>query len=110
MVTARVHQHKKEAHTSNEEAHPRPRGHRRRGRRGSWPCPPADVSNNGTTNDAYGYCIANHIANFNQGFNGIGHLRSAMTGQEISASAGNRAPAQDCVDTQGHYAPISNNG
>ena len=33
----------------------------------------ADVSTNGTTNDAYGYCQANHIANFNGDFNGIGH-------------------------------------
>ena len=33
----------------------------------------ADVSNNGTTNDAYGYCHANHIANFNGDHNGIGH-------------------------------------
>ena len=70
----------------------------------------ADVSTNGTTNDGYGYCQANHIANFNGDFNGIGHLRSQMTGKEISGSAGNRAPAQYCVDTQGSYAPISNNG
>jgi hypothetical protein len=67
-------------------------------------------SDNPTTNDAYGYCIANHIANFNGDNHGIGHLRSAMTGQVISGSAGNRAPADPCVDTQGTFAPISNNG
>ena len=70
----------------------------------------ADVSTNGTTNDAYGYCQANHIANFNGDHNGIGYLRSAMSGEQISASAGNRAPVNHCVDTQGDYAPISNNG
>jgi len=67
----------------------------------------ADVSTNGTTNDAYGYCQANHIANFNGDFNGIGHIRSAQTGKEISGAAGNRAPAQHCIDTQGAFAPIS---
>ena len=36
----------------------------------------ADNSDNATTNDAYGYCITNHIANFNGDYNGIGHLRS----------------------------------
>ena len=70
----------------------------------------ADVSNNKTTKDAYGYCQANHIANFNGDFNGIGHIRSTMTGQDISGAAGNRAPAEHCVDTQGRFAPISNNG
>ena len=69
----------------------------------------ADVSTNGTVNDAYGYCQANHIANFNEDHNGIGWIRSTMTGKEISGAAGNRAPAQHCVDTQGHFAPISNN-
>jgi hypothetical protein len=69
----------------------------------------ADVSTNDTANDAYGYCIANHIANFNQGFNGIGHLRSQLSGQAISGSAGNRAPAV-CTASQGDFAPISNNG
>ena len=70
----------------------------------------ADVSTNDTTNDAYGYCQANHIANFNGDHNGIGWIRSGQTGKAISGSAGNRAPAQYCVDTQGSYAPISNNG
>jgi hypothetical protein len=69
----------------------------------------ADVSTNDTTNDAYGWCQANHIANFNTGFNGIGHLRSAMTGKEISGVAGTRAPSL-CADLQGAFAPISNNG
>ena len=68
----------------------------------------ADVSTNATTNDAYGYCIANHIANFNGDNNGIGHLRSEQSGKTISASAGNRAPAQPCIDTQGDFASISN--
>ena len=66
----------------------------------------ADVSTNGTTNDAYGYCIANHIANFNTGFNGVGHVRSAETGKQTAAQSGNRAPSI-CVTTQGDYAPIS---
>lgn len=66
----------------------------------------ADVSTNGTTNDAYGYCIANHIANFNGDDNGIGHLRSQMSGKEISANTGNRAPSV-CVSSQGQFAPIS---
>ena len=70
----------------------------------------ADASTNPTTNDAYGYCQANHIANFNGDHNGIGWIRSGMSGKEISGSAGNRAPAQHCVDTQGDFAPISNNG
>ena len=70
----------------------------------------ADVSTNGTTNDAYGYCQANHIANFNGDSNGIGHIRSTQSGKDISASAGNRAPAQHCIDTQGTFAPISNAG
>jgi len=70
----------------------------------------ADVSDNGTTNDAYGYCQANHIANFNGDFNGIGHIRSGQTGSEIAADAGNRAPSDPCVTSQGSYAPISNNG
>jgi len=67
----------------------------------------ADVSTNGTTSDAYGYCIANHIANFNGANKGIGHLRSTQGGAAISAEASN-PPAYPCVDTQGLYAPISN--
>ena len=70
----------------------------------------ADVSTNDTTNDAYGYCQANHIANFNEDFKGIGHIRSGQTGLEISSVAGNRAVGWPCVDSQGSYAPISNNG
>ena len=70
----------------------------------------ADVSTNGTTNDAYGYCQANHIANFNGDHQGIGWIRSTQTGTEVRNSAGKRAPAQHCIDTQGQYAPISNNG
>ena len=41
----------------------------------------ADVSTNGTTNDGYGYCIANHLANFNGDFQGVGHVRSTQTGK-----------------------------
>ena len=70
----------------------------------------ADVSTNGTTSDAYGYCQANHIANFNGDHNGIGWIRSEMTGAAISKAAGNRAPAEHCVAGQGSHAPISNNG
>jgi hypothetical protein len=68
----------------------------------------ADVSTNDTTNDAYGWCQANHIANFNGDFNGIGHIRSTQDGKSISSAAGNRAPSL-CVDLQGQFAPISNN-
>ena len=41
---------------------------------------------NPTTNDAVGFCNVNHIQNFNGAFNGIGHLRSEQTGQEISSA------------------------
>ena len=61
----------------------------------------ADVSNNGTTNDAYGYCQANHIPNFNGDHNGIGHIRSDRDRRADRGAAGNRAPAEHCVDTQG---------
>ena len=37
------------------------------------------------------YCIANHIANFNEPNNGIGHLRSENRGS-VSETSGNRAP------------------
>lgn len=66
----------------------------------------ADVSTNGTTSDAYGYCIANHIANFNGTQNGIGWARSVSKGS-ISAEASN--PPAACVSTQGNYPQISNN-
>ena len=76
----------------------------------------ADVTNNKTTNDAQGYCIANHLHNgwsedssFNGDYNGIGHLRSQQSGKEISGSAGNRVPANPCIDAQGVWGPISNN-
>lgn len=77
----------------------------------------ADVTNNTTTNDAQGYCIANHLHNgwsednpFNGDYNGIGHLRSQQSGKEVSGSAGNRAPAYPCTNAQGVWGPISNNG
>jgi len=77
----------------------------------------ADVTNNGTTNDKQGYCIANHIHNgwsednpFNGDHNGIGHLRSQQTGEAISGSAGKRAPAEHCVTPQGIWGSVSNNG
>ena len=77
----------------------------------------ADVTNNGTTRDAQGYCIANHLHNgwsednpFNGTENGIGHLRSKQTGAAISGSAGNRVPTEHCVTPQGVWGPISNNG
>jgi len=66
----------------------------------------ADVSTNGTTNDAAGWCNANHIANFNGGFNGIGHIRSTMGGKAISQQMTNLPSL--CADDQGKYAPISN--
>jgi hypothetical protein len=76
----------------------------------------ADVTNNETTRDAQGYCIANHLHNgwsednpFNGDFNGIGHLRSQQSGKAISGSAGNRAPAEHCITPQGTWGPISNN-
>jgi hypothetical protein len=76
----------------------------------------ADVSTNGTDHDAYGYGIANHIANFNDGFNGIGHLRSAQSGAEISSVAGTKkvGDLNGVRSTQGDNGPgsypkISNN-
>jgi len=77
----------------------------------------ADVTNNGSTKDAQGYCIANHLHNgwsetssFNGDHNGIGWMRSEQTGKAISGSAGNRVPANPCTDAQGVWGPISNNG
>jgi hypothetical protein len=77
----------------------------------------ADVTNNATTNDAQGYCIANHLHNgwsednaFNGGYNGIGHLRSQQGGKAISGGAGNRVPVQDCITDQGKWGPVSNHG
>ena len=77
----------------------------------------ADVTDNSTTNDAQGYCIANHLHNgwsednpFNGTENGIGHLRSQQTGAAISGSAGNRVPVEHCVTPQGMWGPVSNNG
>jgi len=77
----------------------------------------ADVTNNGTTNDAQGYCIANHLHNgwsedtsFNGDHNGIGWIRSEQTGKAISGSAGNRVPANPCSDAQGVWGPISKSG
>ena len=52
----------------------------------------ADVSNNGTTNDAYGYCVANHIANFNGGHNGIGCSAPPRPASRSPALSGIRAP------------------
>ena len=76
----------------------------------------ADVTNNKTTNDAQGYCIANHLHNgwtedtsFNGDHNGIGWIRSEQSGKAISGSAGNRVPANPCTDAQGVWGPISNN-
>jgi len=77
----------------------------------------ADVTDNKTTNDAQGYCIANHLHNgwsednpFNGTENGIGHLRSKQTGAAISGSAGNRVPAEHCITPQGVWGPVSSNG
>ncbi len=67
-------------------------------------------SENPATNDATGYGVANHIANFNDGFNGIGHLRSSLTGEQVSGAVGVRTSTDQTVDTQGRFDPISNNG
>ena len=71
----------------------------------------ADVTNNGTTNDAQGYCIANHLHNgwsadtsFNGDRDGIGWIRSEQTGKAISGSAGNRVPVKDCITDQGIWS------
>src|SRR3954468_17575931 len=70
----------------------------------------ADVSTNDTTNDAYGYGIANHIANFNGDHDGIGWIRSTQTGAEIGSVSGVKkiADTNGVVSSQGLYAPISN--
>jgi uncharacterized membrane protein len=77
----------------------------------------ADVTNNPTTNDAHGFGIANHIANFNGDHNGIGWIRSEQTGAQISAGGGaDGAYAADpnTVLGQGNpdsrFAPISSAG
>ena len=73
----------------------------------------ADVTNNGTTNDAQGYCIANHLHNgwsedssFNGDFNGIGRpaLRSrpARTSPAAPETASRPSPA---IDAQGIWGP-----
>ena len=68
----------------------------------------ADVTNNPSTGDAQGFCVVNHMLNgFNEDVNGIGHLRSKQTGADISSSAGNRVPANVCVDRQGEWGPIN---
>lgn len=67
----------------------------------------ADVSTNETDNDAWGYCVANHLANFNGTNHGIGWTRSEDKGG-IADVASN--PPEICYSTQGMYAPISNNG
>ena len=67
----------------------------------------ADVTNNPSTNDGQGFCVVNHMKNgFNDGFNGIGHLRSQQSGKEISSQAGNRVP-DVCTDRQGDWGPIN---
>jgi hypothetical protein len=69
----------------------------------------ADVSTNGTDNDAWGYGVANHIANFNGDHNGIGWSRSESKG-DISEIAGVKKVGNfnNVVSSQGDYAPISN--
>ena len=67
----------------------------------------ADVSTNPTTNDMYGYCTANHLANFNGIHHGLGWLRAGNEGS-VAVFAGNRAAAV-CVSSQGSFPPISNN-
>ena len=49
----------------------------------------ADNATNPTTNDAQGFAVTNHMNGpWNEGFNGIGHLRSEQTGAEVSSAAG----------------------
>ena len=76
----------------------------------------ADVTNNGSTRDAQGYCIANHLHNgwsednpFNGTENGIGHLRSKQTGAAISGPRAT-APRRALHHPAGRLGPISNNG
>ena len=61
-----------------------------------------------TTPTAIG--IANHIANFNGDDHGIGSIRFTQTGEQISGASAVRTPTNITVDSQGQYAPISNNG
>jgi hypothetical protein len=77
----------------------------------------ADVSTNGTDSDAYGYGIANHIANANGDHTGIGWLRSEQTGEAISSVGGTKrigdtAWVRSSQDDNGPglYAPISSVG
>ena len=70
----------------------------------------ADVADNKSTNDAWGWCVVNHMQNGFNGDNGIGWIRSEEGGKAISDQAGNRVPVNVCVDDQGRYGPISNNG
>lgn len=76
----------------------------------------ADVSTNGTTNDAYGYGTANYNANYKDALGTLGSIRSTQTGTEISSVAGtNRVGDLNGVrSTQGINGPgqmpkISNN-
>ena len=73
---------------------------------GSVTAASADVSTNPTTNDAYGYCMTNHLKNFNAYEHGVGHLRARTRGT-VAELAGNRAP-DICFSSQGAFPPISN--
>jgi len=82
----------------------------------------ADVSINPTTNDAYGYGVANDIHNVIQpaGGHGVGFRRSDQTQPDPNTFGGvNRIEVicdSACVDTQGSpdspgvFPPISNAG
>ena len=72
----------------------------------------ADVTNNPTTNDSYGYATAN--ANRlvkDAGGHGIGTYRSASTGAEVSNLAVNGSTLYpDWITDQNAFGPISKNG
>lgn len=72
------------------------------------------MSTNPTTNDATGYCNANHIANFNGDENGIGWARSENKGSVAESNRQIRTEGTAlntmCTATQGQFDPISNNG
>jgi hypothetical protein len=72
----------------------------------------ADVTNNPSTKDSYGYATAN--ANRlvkDAGGHGIGSYRSESTGAEVSNLAVHGAELYpDWITDQGAFGPISNNG
>ena len=78
----------------------------------------ADVTNNGTLNDAMGFAVANDIHNFHPDENGAGYARAGNKGS-ISEIAGRNRVTEACGectaeqgdqnDADSDYQPISNN-